>query len=74
MFSSRALPMTVFLLVLLLAFIFPFDANLPAQERTSTKIYVVHGAATLTDVPYYIAKEKGFYRLREILKEETPKL
>ena len=62
MSSSRALPMAVFLLVFLFAFILQLTPNLSAQERTSTKIYVAHGAATLTDVPYYIAKEKGFYR------------
>jgi NitT/TauT family transport system substrate-binding protein len=31
-----------------------------AQGRPA-KTYVAHAAATLTDVPYYIAKEKGFY-------------
>ncbi len=36
--------------------------GLPAQEKPLTKIYVAHAAATLTDVPYYTAKEKGFYR------------
>ncbi len=36
--------------------------ELPAQEKHPTKIYVAHAAATLTDVPYYTAKEKGFYR------------
>jgi NitT/TauT family transport system substrate-binding protein len=30
-------------------------------QGKATKIYVAHPAATLTDVPYYIAKEKGFY-------------
>ena len=52
--------MAVFLLVLLLAFTLPFPANLPAQEKALTKAYGAHGAATLTEVPYYIAKEKGF--------------
>jgi ABC-type nitrate/sulfonate/bicarbonate transport system substrate-binding protein len=31
-----------------------------AQGRP-TKVYVSHAAATLTDVPYYIAREKRFY-------------
>src|SRR5438132_14038293 len=31
-----------------------------AQVR-SVKVYVSHAAATLTDVPYYIAREKRFY-------------
>jgi len=31
-----------------------------AQGR-SVKVYVSHAAATLTDVPYYIAREKRFY-------------
>lgn len=31
------------------------------QAKLAT-IYVAHGATTLTDVPYYIAREKHFYR------------
>lgn len=37
-------------------------ANLPAQDKPLATVYVAHAAATLTDVPYYIAKEKRFYR------------
>src|SRR5215470_15292279 len=31
-----------------------------AQSKPA-KVYVSHAAATLTDVPYYIAREKKFY-------------
>jgi NitT/TauT family transport system substrate-binding protein len=46
------------LTVVLLAFV--FAAASFAQTRPA-KIYVSHAAATLTDVPYYIAREKKFY-------------
>jgi NitT/TauT family transport system substrate-binding protein len=41
--------------------IFAFVVPSLAQGRP-TKTYVAHAAATLTDVPYYIAREKGFYQ------------
>ena len=44
--------------VILLAF--AFAASSLAQNRP-VKTYVSHAAATLTDVPYYIAREKKFY-------------
>ena len=46
----------------LLHSILSFALELPAQEKPLTRIYAAHAAATLTDVPYYTAKEKGFYR------------
>ncbi len=46
----------------LFAFLSAFSPDLYAQEKPLTRVYVAHAAATLTDVPYYIAKEKGFYR------------
>jgi ABC-type nitrate/sulfonate/bicarbonate transport system substrate-binding protein len=46
------------LTVVLLSFV--FAAASFAQTRPA-KIYVSHAAATLTDVPYYIAREKKFY-------------
>ena len=40
--------------------IFALKASSFAQGRPA-KVYVSHAAATLTDVPYYIAREKKFY-------------
>jgi len=40
--------------------IFALKASSFAQGRPA-KVYVSHAAATLTDVPYYIAREKRFY-------------
>src|SRR5262245_9684715 len=40
--------------------VFAFKASSFAQGRL-IKTYVSHAAATLTDVPYYIAREKKFY-------------
>jgi NitT/TauT family transport system substrate-binding protein len=51
--------LSVGLSIVLVVFAFPVSSF--AQGRP-TKTYVAHAAATLTDVPYYIAREKGFYQ------------
>jgi ABC-type nitrate/sulfonate/bicarbonate transport system substrate-binding protein len=42
-----------------LILILVFAADIWAQP---TKVYVAHPAATLSDAPYYVALDKGFYR------------
>ncbi len=48
---------TVFLVTFLLA-----RASSGLGQSKPAKAYVAHAAATLTDVPYYVAREKRFYR------------
>jgi ABC-type nitrate/sulfonate/bicarbonate transport system substrate-binding protein len=46
----------------LLVVLFEFTFAVPSFGQSKpVKIYVSHAAATLTDVPYYIAREKKFY-------------
>ncbi|MBI4523387.1 MAG: ABC transporter substrate-binding protein [Deltaproteobacteria bacterium] len=49
-------------LFLVLTAILTAPPNGFTQEKPLATVYVAHAAATLTDVPYYIAKEKRFYR------------
>jgi NitT/TauT family transport system substrate-binding protein len=46
--------------IMIPALVLGFTAASLAQSKP-IKIYVSHAAATLTDVPYYIAREKKFY-------------
>jgi ABC-type nitrate/sulfonate/bicarbonate transport system substrate-binding protein len=46
--------------LVVIAVVFAFAVASFAQGR-AVKTYVSHAAATLTDVPYYIAREKKFY-------------
>jgi ABC-type nitrate/sulfonate/bicarbonate transport system substrate-binding protein len=52
---------SVFYLGFIFAFLVSTLAATSFAQTKPVKIYVSHAAATLTDVPYYIAREKKFY-------------